>query len=232
MAYLDMSFDWPVCDAGYRLAPPRTAPRPKGRSKGRRASLSRPIYPPAEDTLMHQAGRRIEASPRIFAKSKAERLHRPLEFHKTLYVDFAGLDGSPEACLEFARRFGLLGLERKGGGEALVLWQDAIAGMSRAIKLSQTDRRALEGYRITPLHGALTPSPPDGRLIFRFRPNSLLHGMQLQFVQAISRGLAIKECGHCGKLFEAGGKERRRDARFCSKECKINFHNLEKRRVK
>ncbi len=222
-----MNFDWPVCDAGYRLAPPKTALRPKGQRRGRR-----PIYPPAEDTLLHQAGRRIDASPRIVAKSKAKRLHRPLEFHKTLYVDFAGLDGSPEACLEFASRFGLLGFGSMDPGEALVLWQDAIAGMSRNIKLSQTDRSALEGYRITPLHGALTPSPPDGRLIFRFRPNSLLHGMQLQFVQAVSSGLDIKQCGHCGKLFEAGGDQRRRDALFCSKECKINFHNLEKRRVK
>ncbi len=228
MPYLDINFDWPVCAGGYRLAPPKPAPPPpKGRGKGR---IGR--FFPESETLVEQVAREFDASPRIVAKSKAKRLHRPLEFHKTLYVDFAGLDGSPEACLEFASRFGLLGFYPRGGGEELVLWRDAIAGMSRVIKLSQTDRSALEGYRITPLHGALIPSPPDGRLIFRFRPNSLLHGMQLQFVQAISSGLAIKECGHCGKPFEAGGDQRRRDALFCSKECKINFHNLEKRRVK
>ena len=223
-----MNFDWPICDDEYRIVqhefiPFKPEPRPTGIALLRWQQ---------SETMFGAISRELDASPHIVAKSKKERLHRPLEFHKTLYVEFAKLDGSPESCLKFAGRFGLLGLEPKRKGEALVYWQEAITNMGNLIKAAQTDRRALEGLRIGPLHGVLTPSPPDGRLVFRFRPSSLLHGMHLQFVQAISSGLDIKQCGHCGKLFEAGGDERRRDARFCSKECKINFHNLEKRRVK
>ena len=158
------------------------------------------------------------------------RLHRPLEFHKTLYGDFAKLDGSEKSCIEFASRFGLLGLGTKGG-EPLVMWRDAISTMAQVIELSQSDQMTLTGYRIARLHGSLAPSPPDGRLVLRFGPSSLLHGMQLQFEQAVSSGLTIKECRQCGKWFEAGGDERRRDAQFCSKDHKIAFHNLEKGRV-
>ncbi len=213
MAYLDVGFEWPVCDAGYRLRRPRIALAPKGR----------------HETLLEKVPREDDAL-RIVAKGKGERLHRPLEIHPTLYLEFAKLDGTDQSCLEFANRFGLLGLNPKGRGEAWVLWQDAIISLAKAIELSQSDRRALEGYRILPLHGALRPSPPDGRLVFRLSPSSLLHAMHLQFVHAISSGLTIKVCRLCGKWFEAGGDLRRRDAQFCSKEHKVNYFNLEKRR--
>lgn len=222
-----MNFDWPICDAGYRIVQRKLVPfKPEPLPRGIAGFRVRQV-----ETLIETVSRELDASPHIVAKSKKERLHRPLEFRRTLYADFAKLDGSPESCLVFAGRFGLLGLGTKGR-ESLIFWKDAITDMDRAITLSQSDPLALEGYQISPLHGLMTPSPPDGRLIFRFRPSSLLHGMHLQFVQAISRNLAIKECGHCGKWFEAGGDQRRRDALFCSKECKINFHNLEKRRGK
>ena len=257
MAYLDVGFDWPVCEAGYRLKPSKPKPRLKGRSRRTSwvfpqmdAALSpapgRGPYAPVPrnsarfrymqlntergTVLPRQVMREIDASPHIVAKGKSERLHRPLEYHRTLYLDFAKLDGTDQSCLEFANRFGLLGLNPKGRGEPLVLWQDCIIGLAKAIELSQSDRRALEGYRILPLQGALRPSPPDGRLVFRLSPDSLMHAMQLQFVHAISSGLTIKECRLCGKWFEAGGDLRRRDAQFCSKECKVSFFNLEKRR--
>ena len=256
MADLDVGFEWPVSNAGYRLRTPRVKPRLKGRSRRTSwvfpqmdAALSpapgRGPYAPvprnsalffhyiaARGTVVlpRQVMREIDASPRIVAKGKGERLHRPLEYHRTLYLEFAKLDGTDQSCLEFANRFGLLGLNPKGRGEALVLWQDAIIGLAKAIELSQSDRRALEGYWILPLQGALRPSPPDGRLVFRLSPGSLMHAMQLQFVHAISSGLTIKVCRLCGDWFEAGGDLRRRDAQFCSKEHKVNYFNLEKRR--
>ena len=213
MASLDVNFDWPVCDAGYRLKPPRKT-----------------TYPPGHVTILEKTGRELDASPRIVPKTKGERHDQPLEYHETLYGEFAKLDGSEKSCIDFANRYGLLGLPTKGG-EALVEWQDAITWMAQVVELSRSDPMALAGYQIAPLHGELNPGPPDGRLILRFRPTSLLHGMQLQFAQAISSGLAIKECRLCGNWFEAGGDRRRRDAQFCSKEHKIAFHNLEKRRV-
>ena len=226
MSLLDVNFDWPVCDAGYKLTKPKPVPRTEGR--GLQFGLLK--FPSATRALGLEPSPEYEASPRIVPKGKGERLHRPLEFHKTLYADFAKLDGSGDSCVEFANRFGLLWQAFKGG-EPLIMWRNAIAQMAKVIELSQSDSTALAGYRMAPLHGTLVPSPPDGKLTLRFGPHSLLHGMQLQFAQAVSSGLAIKECRQCGKWFEAGGDERRRDAQFCSKDHKIAFHNLEKRRV-
>ena len=158
---------------------------------------------------------------------------RPFEFHRALYADFAKLDGSAQACIYFANKFGLLWAPQpnaKVDGDDLYSWQHCIASMDTAIRLWGTDPHALKDrLTIGPLRGSLMPSPPDGRLVFRLRPSSLHHGMQLQFVQAISSGLRIKECEFCGIWFEAGGDERRSDAQFCSKDHKIKFHNLEKR---
>ena len=165
-------------------------------------------------------------------KSSKHRGHKPLEFHTTLYTQFASLDGSPESCLKFASKFGLLGFSDPMGGEPLGDWQQVIPSMAEAIKLSQDNPFALSrNLMIAPLQGILVPSPPDGRLVLRLRPKNLHYGMQLQFILAITSGHAIKECEFCGGWFEAGGDQRRRDARFCSKEHKIAYHNEKKRRA-
>ena len=229
MAALDVGFEWPVCDEGYRLKPPPKKSKPTKPKKKPSIVLSGFMRQLPHETLLEKVWREIDASPKIVPKGKSERWHRPLEIHKTLYGDFAKLDGSGKSCIEFASRFGLLGLGNTGG-EPLVMWQEAITWMTRVIELSQSDPKALEGYQIAPLRGSLVQGPPNGRLALRFGPDSLLHGMQLQFAQAVSSGLTIKECRLCGKWFEAGGDLRRRDAQFCSKEHKIAFHNLEKRR--
>ncbi len=215
-AVLDINFEWPVCTEGYKSQRPKV----KRPTKGRHETL-------LEKELREDDTRRIKP------KGKSKRLHRPFEFHSILYAQFAKLDGSLDSCLGFANRFGLLDVPQSKGGEPLYEWQRAITGMADAIKLWQTDPHALRGrLTIGGLHGSLEPVPPDGRLVFRLRPSSLLHGMQLQLVRAISSGLTLKECEFCHEWFEAGGDTRRRDARFCSKEHKIDFHNLEKRRAK
>ena len=219
-AVLDINFEWPLCTEGYKSQRPKVKPPPAPRPKG-----------PPETLLENEL--REDDTRRIKPKGKSERLYRPFEFHPTLYAEFAQLDGLLDSCLGFANRFGLLGFPQSKGGEPLYDWQRAITGMADAIKLWQTDPLALKDrLTIGSLHGSLEPVPPDGRLVFRLRPSSLHHGMQLQLVQAIGSGLTLKECEFCGRWFEAGGIHRRRDARFCSKEHKIDFHNLEKRRVK
>lgn len=215
-AFLDINFEWPICTEGY---------------KSQRPKVKRPTKERHETLLEKEL--REDDTRRIKPKGKSERSHRPFEFHPTLYAEFAKLDGLLDSCLGFANRFGLLGLPQSKGGEPLYDWQRAITGMADAIKLWQTDPHALKDrLTIGSLRGSLEPVPPDGRLVFRLRPSSLLHGMQLQLVRAISSGLTLKECEFCHEWFEAGGETRRRDARFCSKEHKIDFHNLEKRRAR
>ncbi len=213
MPLLHVSFDWPVCEGGYMW----TSPEPEERAES--------------ETILEKEIRDRDAAPKLVAKDDRERIEQPFNYYDSLYGELAKLDGSEESCIGFANRFGLLGILGAEDGETLFEWQDAIAKMAQAIELSRSNPKALVGYQIAPPHVSLVPSPPDGRLRLRLAPISLLHGMQLQFAQAISSDLAIKECRLCGKWFEAGGEKRRRDAQFCSKKCKIDCHNLEKRRV-
>ena len=68
---------------------------------------------------------------------------------------------------------------------------------------------------------------------WRFRPTALIDGLWLQFAQAVTRGVQMRTCLHCGDLFEAGlGTGRRLDAKFCSDEHRIAFNSLKRSKEK
>lgn len=211
MPVLDLSFEWPVDDAGYQIV----APEKRKRSAGRRAVI-------LDD---------VELGPRIKRRGGTLRMIRPLD-HSTLFVDFARLDGSDNSCIEFASRFGYLGPfqtedeDRVGEhGESVLLWRDDIDRMRRNVEAWQANPAAFVLVReivMARLEASLVPV--DGRAVLRIRPTSLIGAMQLQFAQAISTGLDIRNCDHCGKLFETGGGGRTRKARFCSDRCRSDYH--------
>ena len=61
---------------------------------------------------------------------------------------------------------------------------------------------------------------------WEFCPSTLLDGLWLQLGQAVTRGVHIRVCAHCGNLFETGiGTGRRLDARFCCDEHRIAFNS-------
>jgi hypothetical protein len=148
-------------------------------------------------------------------------------------VDFARLDGTDESCLRFANSFGFLGLwldekadDRVGPtGESLARFQEAAANMRRAVDAWQAGPDTFTSNQeltITQLDASLVPI--DGRPTLRIRPRSLIGAIHLQFAQAVSTGLDIRNCDHCGKLFETGGAGRTRKARFCSDRCRTDYH--------
>ena len=212
MPVLDMSFEWPVDDAGYSIVDHKPKP-----SKGRSARL-----------LTGEP-----SGPHIVRKGGPLRTTRPLELHRTLFVEFARLDGTDESCLRFANSFGFLGLfpdekmdDRVGpAGESLAQFRDAIADMRRVVNAWQAipDTFASnQEIKIARLDASLVPI--DGRPTLRIRPRSLIGAIHLQFAQAVSTGLDIRTCDHCGKLFEIGGAGRTRKARFCSDRCRTDYH--------
>ncbi len=211
MPVLDLSFEWPVDDAGYSIVDHKPKP-PKGR--GARILTGEP------------------SGPHIVRKGGQLRTTRPLEFHRTLFMEFARLDGSDESCLRFANSFGFLGLfpdEKVGDvgpyGESLILWRREIDLMRDCVKLWQASPDTFASNQeltITRLDASLVPI--DGRPTLRIRPRSLIGAIHLQFAQAVSTGLDIRTCDHCGKLFEIGGTGRTRKARFCSDRCRQDYH--------
>ena len=102
--------------------------------------------------------------------------------------------------------------------------------MRAAVKLWQANPYTFansQEFTITQLQASLVPI--DGKATLRIRPSSLFGAVQLQFAQAISTGLDIRTCDHCGMIFEAGGMGRNRKARFCSDRCRSDYHDAKKK---
>lgn len=223
MSVLDIGFEWPVDDAGYAIVPLKKPKRPAGR----RAAAS---------TIIDDG----EPSSRIKRRGGPLRMVRSLD-HNTLFVDFAHLDGSDDSIIEFATRFGYLGMfphensEDGAGpdGESVNIWRDEIDRMRNNVAAWQSHPGPFiptQEIVMANLNASLVPV--DGRAVLRIRPHSLIGAIQLQFAQAVSTDAIIRACDFCGRWFEAGGKARRRDARFCSDICRTDFHNREKARRK
>ena len=220
MPVLDLSFEWPVDDAGYQLVMPKVAPKvaPKKRQRSGRGPVALPV-----STVLSE----LDLNPWIKRRDGPLRMTRPLD-HKTLFVDFARLDGSEDSCIEFASRFGYLGMLGQDvgtDGEPIVLWRHRIDEMRRLVEAWQANPAGFvpdREMRISLLEASLVPL--DGRAVLRIRPQSLLSAITLQFAQAVSTGLDIRNCDHCGKLFEIGGGGRTRKARFCSDRCRTDYH--------
>jgi hypothetical protein len=219
MPLLDLEFEWPVDTSGYRVE--KRTFRPSGGRK-----------PTAQDWIMPKGGR-------------VER-RQPFAYQKMLYADFAGLAETPAACLDFASKFGLLGLTRHPGidaavrskageGESLLTWYGLIRTMRAQMELWQDDPRKLvaEGPRDLTVNDIAARLVPGGRgkgPLLSLLPTTLYGAMELQLALAVSAGAELRGCRNCGTLFEAGGEsERNRKAQFCSDRCRMEHHyNLRK----
>ena len=224
MAELDEGFAWRVCDAGYEVVTVE-APKPK-KTRGRG-------MPPATSNL--GLGEPVPGV-RIRPKGKRFRTKYPLQFNTSLYRDFAALDGSAEACVDFANKVGLLTCEADAEGEPLSLWQGQIKKMQRAIERWLTDPLTLgvneKGeIKVGDLVAVLRPTPPDGKLAMRVGPRHLLGGMELQLGAAVGKGHELKHCKQCNQLFEIGPGAKRSHAEFCTPKCQTDFNNAKKRRT-
>ncbi len=212
MALLDESFGWQVCDRGYE---PITIKPKKGK------------HP--ETVLSGELSPGIHIVP----KGKRFRTKYPLTHHSSLYLDFAALDGSAEACAAFAGSFGLLTCGNDPGGEPLSYWQRQIQKMGQTIRLWQINPMALGAgdkgeIKVGETDVVLIPMPPDGQLAMRVRPKHLLGGMELQLAAAVAVGVILKHCKNCNQLFEIGPGRKRSHAEFCSSKCQTDYNNAKK----
>ena len=238
MPLLDLSFEWPVDDAGYSIVKHKRKPS-KGEWPVDESGFSIGEHkpkPPKRRGAQILAG--VPSGPHIVRNGGQLRITRPLESYSTLFMEFARLDRTDESYLRFASKYGYLGLFPfdKGDdhvgpkGEDLSMWRDAIRDMRLTVgawKAIPDDFGSSREIPITRLDVALVPI--DGRPTLRIRPRSLIGAIYMQFAQAVASDLDIRTCGHCGKLFETGGAGRTRRARFCSDRCR-NARHIAKRK--
>jgi hypothetical protein len=159
---------------------------------------------------------------------------RPLGEHRPrpAYLEFATLDGSPEACLAFASSWGLLFSPPKdGAAEPLSTWRQEIKTLKRLLDavpahiITVHSRRT--SVKITKLDVGLVSGDPGGRPRLMIQPENLLSAMLLQFAQAQAGGASVAACAQCGTLFEIGGRGRNRrrvGAQFCKPACRMRYH--------
>jgi hypothetical protein len=217
MPLLDLEFEWPVDGSGYRVE--KRTFRAGGKSV-------------AQDWILPKGGR-------------IER-RQPFAYDNMLYADFAALAETPAACLEFASKYGLLGLTRHPGmdsvvrskpeeGESLPHWYGLIRRMRTLVEQWHEDARKLvaEGPRELTVNDIAARLVPGGRgkgPVLSLLPTTLYGAMELQLALAVSAGAELRACRNCGTLFEAGGEsERNLKAQFCSDRCRMVHHyNLRK----
>lgn len=54
-----------------------------------------------------------------------------------------------------------------------------------------------------------------------FRPKNLLSVLWIQFAQALTEELQMRQCGFCGEYFQVGPGGSRDDARYCKDVCRV-----------
>jgi hypothetical protein len=155
-----------------------------------------------------------------------------------LYLEFAQLDGSPEACLGFAEKYGLLCKPARLTGppfEELTFWRSEIKRMLASIRMLPSVVRVANSRgtyaRVGKIDVLLVPgSGTDAPPVLVMEPGDLLQAMNLEMAHFISGGGQLIPCRNCGLMFQAGrAGGKRAIAQFHSDECKHAFHNAKRR---
>jgi hypothetical protein len=157
---------------------------------------------------------------------------RPLEIHPSLHLDFAQLDGSPESCLGFVRKWGLLEVPQAHAGakETIGLWRGRIEEMKQSaggLRRAFAARHPIiqtYGAAIAPVDLKVIAGKPDGRPVLAFAPRTLRDAMRIQLAQSIVSGNSLHTCLQCGRWFERT-EAKGRVAKFCSSEHRFQYHN-------
>lgn len=172
---------------------------------------------------------------------RGKQSYLPLE-HELLFLDFAQLDPSPDPCIGFAEKWGLLTERAYSTGELpsedLSTWRAEIKRMLVLIRMLPTVVRVANSRgtyaRVGKIDVLLVPGTGlNATPVMVMEPGDLLQAMNLEMVHFISGGGSLLICKQCQRYFQAGrgGKGSKRViARFCTDRCKHAFHNAQRRR--
>ena len=139
-----------------------------------------------------------------------------------LHRAFAGIQSTAEEALQFVNRHGLL-----TGGYGPPCFLDDFFAAQKLIRdiCDQARRRAVAGSKVEEVinrnlsHFLLRVTvAPNGKLVHRLLPESLLGWMLLQAVRELT-GSTWRACDVCRKPFEVRD-EREGRRRFCSDRCR------------
>jgi len=152
---------------------------------------------------------------RIVRNGGKPQPYRPLEI-PALFDRFIKMATTENGVLEFVQKFGPLTKNgRWGKGDIVPDIIDHAEAMARG-----------HGSGLLNINVSITVERDETRL--KVSPACLLDALWLQLAQANTRS---KQCPQCRKPFRIGvAVKRRKDARFCSDDCRIKFNSLERSR--
>ena len=192
----------------------------------------------------------LDESPRGVAIHPVQngtlRRLRPLK-NSTLYAEFLALSGSPQACLDFANKYGLLIFNAETAPdyyEDVFTWRHFL-NSSRQLKLASEGGNSWDPEKLWHKPGAR----PGALLLYgkvamhlrreRVGPptlelncTSLLSAIEIQCVKAGLGGQRVYQCLECSSHFEVGQGAHRSHAIFCSRKCKDRHHNRRKKEAR
>jgi hypothetical protein len=151
-----------------------------------------------------------------------------------LYLQFAQLDRSADACVSFAEKYGLLtekAVSSAPPAEDLRFWQAEIRAMSANVKMLPRVIRVANSRgtysKIGKIDVLLVPGEGiDAPPVMVMEPGNLLDAMKLEMAHFISGGGRLVPCKNCGIIFQAGRSGGKRAiAQFHTDDCKRAFHN-------
>ena len=217
MARISIELDWPRDPKGYRLA---------------------------------ETGYPKELRIARNGKEKSLPSFQPLASTDSLFEIFANIATSPEGALDFVQRYGPLTWDGWDSGDQVYLVTSQAERMREILRAWAGKKKHLRMPRRSPksfglpirvhpedtgpsssLEARVVWDPFGKTLKWELRPRTLLDGLWLQLEQALTSGVQIQQCEHCGSWFEAGrGTGRRLDSKFCSDEHRIAFNSLKRSR--
>jgi hypothetical protein len=168
--------------------------------------------------------------------ARGKQRYRPFA-SEDLYLKFADLDGSPEACLGFANSWGLLEKPvniSNPPSEALEFWRREIRRIKSLINALPGVVKLANSRGTFAVVGELNVLlvPGNGKSAspsLVMEPKTLLQAMNLQLALWVAGGGSLFTCEQCHKPFQAGVRVQRRSiSKFCSVGCK-NRHHYERR---
>jgi hypothetical protein len=195
-------------------------------------------WPVASRYVLRPAPRRdVAIHP---AEDATFTLCRPIDQTPALYAEFAKLDGSEGACLQFAHKHGLLHADLRYPGhdpgvlETLRNWRGHIEVVRDLIERCELSRaNPAEAFRrfgkqdkwLFGVQLYLSLKSRNSPATLDVRTESLAAAIELQAIAAILEGRKSAQCIECSTWFEIGHGARRSQSKFCSTRCKDTYHN-------
>ncbi len=151
-------------------------------------------------------------------------------------IDAPEYEQALQKMREFVKRYGRLTDDKKGDNVHLLLdeagrmkhlWE-TFKGRKQKLKLGSifTSPSVPDDFKAT-----VSLDPETRNIDIQLWPKTLLQALWLQLFYSLSRGGGeLRECGRpgCTNTFSVGAGGKRKDAKFCSKECRVLFNSLER----